>query len=963
MPRPSHTLLVAALVLLAPAALHRRAQGADARPAGNDSYHRWLSREGTGAAALTAAHPSWDGRGVVIAVLDTGVDPSVPGLLTTSDGKPKILDLRDFSGEGDVELRRAERAEEGGVPVLRNAKGYVRGVAGLAPAQPAGGFWLGFLDESALTGSEVRDLDQDGDADGRFAILVADPLDAEGPVAWVDTDGDGDLADEEPRRSYADDPRWFALRSGDPRKDRPPVALAITVMPDHEPKVEVAFDDGGHGTHVAGIAAGFGIEGRAGFDGVAPGARILSLKIGDNTLSGGATTAGSMKSAIAFAGRWSDEHQTPVVINLSYGIGSEREGRSAIDDALTEALQAHPLLAACVAAGNDGPGLSTVGTPGGSARAFTVGALLLPDNAEALYGGRIASPRLFGFSSRGGELAKPDAVAPGVAWSTVPPFHEGSVMAGTSMATPQATGVFALLISSALQRQLSWSSGSVARALRGTARPVPGQGPLDQGAGLIRADLAAQALPKVAPGPSTPLGWDISTAIPHRPGADGSASFWRTGSYVPEYPHTIAVTMTPVFPDTTAASARGAAFTTLELRSDSRWARLDRTRVAVRGDQAQTIHISLRAKDLTEPGLHVATIEARADGQAFPVFSVPVAVVVPWRFTADSGRERGFDLSLGPAEYSRTFVEVPAGATHMTVRLEIPQDRFGLAWLDVYDPAGRALDIEQPTASSRDGRSARLVVGPDRLRPGIFEIDVETSLRNRETSAARLDVAFSALDAPETLSFPVTLEGGLSVTWPVTQRFDAAWRGSLEARLVGIRREHSVDVSGSTESETLTVAPGMASVRLRLSMEAEDYARFTDVAVDVLDASGAAVAQSGFGSRFLELDFPASPGDYTLRIVAATADKLRDLPADLAFSVEVSELQRLGAPQPASLSAPEAGRIVTLYPGVRTLMTLAIPGPLRALPSGYLHAVEVTGTRIGERWPILSQELGLEPLP
>ena len=62
--------------------------------------------EATGVTAWRAAHPTYDGRGVLIAILDSGVDPGVAGLGTTSTGQPKILDLRNFSREGDVALER-----------------------------------------------------------------------------------------------------------------------------------------------------------------------------------------------------------------------------------------------------------------------------------------------------------------------------------------------------------------------------------------------------------------------------------------------------------------------------------------------------------------------------------------------------------------------------------------------------------------------------------------------------------------------------------------------------------------------------------------------------------------------------------------------------------------------------------------------------------------------------------------
>src|SRR5690606_32880697 len=123
-----------------------------------------------------------------------------------------------------------------------------------------------------------------GERKGRFAVLAFTRASDGVDVAFVDTDGDGDVSDEEARRSYRDDPRHFAFAHPDPRKNQTPVAFTLTTRLGERPDpiVELHFDDGGHGTHVAGISAGHGIQGREGFDGIAPGATVISLKIGHN---------------------------------------------------------------------------------------------------------------------------------------------------------------------------------------------------------------------------------------------------------------------------------------------------------------------------------------------------------------------------------------------------------------------------------------------------------------------------------------------------------------------------------------------------------------------------------------------------------------------------------------------------------------------------------------------------------
>ncbi len=115
-------------------------------------------------------------------------------------------------------------------------------------------------------------------------------------------------------------------------------------------------DRNGHGTQVAGVIAADG-----GVVGVAPGVRILAYKVSDD----GESVSSDL---IVMAIRRAVEDGADV-INISLGVNRTN---TRIDAAINDAVRAGVLVVA--ASGNDGPGPSTIGSPGANPNALTVGA-------------------------------------------------------------------------------------------------------------------------------------------------------------------------------------------------------------------------------------------------------------------------------------------------------------------------------------------------------------------------------------------------------------------------------------------------------------------------------------------------------------------------------------------------------------------------------------------------------------
>lgn len=129
-------------------------------------------------------------------------------------------------------------------------------------------------------------------------------------------------------------------------------------------RLSLFLDEGAHGTHVAGIVgAYYGPDDP--LNGLARGVRFLAVKVGNGRL-GGVTSHNSVLKAVEWAVR-----NGAMVANLSFGGSSYFEnGREIGTRFIDEVVQNHGLFIT-VSARNEGPGLSTVGSPR-RARCWTV---------------------------------------------------------------------------------------------------------------------------------------------------------------------------------------------------------------------------------------------------------------------------------------------------------------------------------------------------------------------------------------------------------------------------------------------------------------------------------------------------------------------------------------------------------------------------------------------------------------
>ena len=214
----------------------------------------------------------------------------------------------------------------------------------------------------------------------------------------------------------------------------------------------VSTDTNGHGTHITSIIASSRKDGSGRYFGVAPDARIISVKAFSED--------GSSSYATVIRGiDWVINNRTQYAIRvLNLSLGGPARSRY-WDDPLNKAVMRawQSGIVVVVSAGNSGPLPQTVGVPGNVPYVITVGAMT--DN----YTSSNSDNRLASFSSTGPTFegfVKPDLVAPGGhVWSFMATYQKIAVdhptfmnngdfftMSGTSQSAAAVSGVAALVI-------------------------------------------------------------------------------------------------------------------------------------------------------------------------------------------------------------------------------------------------------------------------------------------------------------------------------------------------------------------------------------------------------------------------------------------------------------------------------------------------------------------------------------
>jgi subtilisin family serine protease len=812
----------------------------------------------TGAAAFTAAHPTWDGRGVTVGLLDTGVTLDHPALAVTTVGTPKIIDWVTYTDpftDNDPTWVPVSTVVSG--PTFTIGSGATA-VTYTAPS--SGSFRFGtFNERDARLGGEVgSDVNRDGNpagSSGLFGVLWDGAS-----LAWVDRDQDRSFADETAMTDYKvnHDVGYFGTDNpATPVVERMPFVVQI----DGKNKVvNIGIVSGQHGSHVAGIIAANGLFGGA-MSGAAPGAQLVSVRV---CLFIAGCTAHALVEGMIYAAK----NANVDVINMSIGglpaLNDGNNTRAVLYDRLIEQYSVQMFISA----GNSGPGENTVGDPSVATKVMSVGTYISDATWQSNYGSLMdydgTTDNQHPFSSRGPREDggfKPNIIAPGAAISSTPLWQPGgpvlgvhtlppgySMLNGTSMAAPQATGAAALLVSAAEQVGVQHQPAQLRQAMNSSTRFVTGSGAYEQGNGLIKVGaawdlLATNSIKTVDITSSVEVHTAISqflatpnvgVGIHDREGVTASESYTRTYTF-----------------RRTSGSGGTKVYNLSWVGNDGTFS-IGPSSISLPLNSPVTLDVTVNPT----LGAHSAILKLDDPSTPDVDYQTLNTVIAPYEFSAASAYSQTFSGSIGRNHFLSYFFLVPPGTPAFKVDFAGPSATpgTGQARFLRFHPYGVGFDSNTSTvcyappvpggSCPGGGPNSRTVTDPT---PGVWEITVE----GRRTSDAALTpftLTVSILGA--TVSPDPDVIASANVGAPVARSYTltnifGAFTGRAVGTSLGSARIQSPTIAHhETQTYTVEVPAGATSLRATIGNPSDPAA---DLDLFVRRPDGSTAGQSADG--------------------------------------------------------------------------------------------------------------------
>ncbi|MFF9755744.1 S8 family serine peptidase [Streptomyces sp. NPDC014344] len=830
----------------------------------------------TGAVDFVKKNPKADGRGVTIGILDSGVDLGHPALQRTTTGERKIVDwvtATDPVVDGDQTWR----------PMVTAVSGPVFTYGGATWKAPQGSYQVNLFRESYTAGGDAAgDANRDGDTTDVWGVLY-DP--AAGTVR-VDLNNNQDFSDDTPMKPYKDGFQIGYFGTDDPKTDvveRQPFVVEIREDVPMDPYggdwigqkadfVNIGVIEGSHGSHVAGITAANGLFGGR-MNGAAPGAKLVSSRA--CTWSGGCTNVALTEGMIDLV-----TERGVDIVNMSIGgLPALNDGNNARAELYTRLIDEYGVQLV-ISAGNSGPGANTIGDPALADKVISVGASVSKETWAANYGSEVRTKyAMMPFSSRGPREDggfTPTLVAPGAAVNTIQTWLPGAPVAeagyalpagygmlqGTSMASPQAAGASALLLSAAKQKRIELTPATLRTALTSTARPIKDVQAYEQGAGLIDVVDAWDAIRDGAGAHEYTVKAPVDTAIDQflkTPGF-GTGLYDREGGLKAGQKKTYDITITRTSgPDRAVRHELD-----LANNADRTFRIVGDRRVSLPLNEPVTVKVQAQSRSA---GLKSAILEVddpRTEGVDRQILTtVVVSTPLQYTYSAKGTVQRNSTTSY--------FVTVPEGAKTLEVALSGLKATSQTRFVSIH-PYGVPADPTSTVNCYPNYSNPANTCRPDvrsyaNPQPGVWEIEVES----RRTSPLldnpyKLDVAvLGAAFDPETVTVPEAKIGTPSaVSWTVTNEA-AAIDGTLAGGPLGSSRTARPSIgTGDVHTTTVEVPEGASSLDVSIGNVSDTAA---DLDLAVYDEAGNRVAQSADGDSDESVSL-ASPkaGTYTIEV-------------------------------------------------------------------------------------------------